>query len=364
MKHFFLNAMVAVDLSRGVAERRSLPDEVLRSGDPARLAALFPDALVLTAGSLTGSFAPASGLTVLRADGKTTFVTGRVGRALRLCGLDAVVVSGRAESPVVLLLDEKEAVLRAADPALDADAQRAAFEQAARAAFPSGTDVAPLPLLAGPAAFLGCASPCLIHDVGVAPRSAEAAASMAKRGLVGFCFHGGAGFASPVPLDSPLRAAAPVQRVTGATLAATLNAASDAPLARVSVTPGRSLACFACPAPCGFWMSLDDGFVPCTAPEALAALLAAGASEERVARLMAMGERFGVDPLALVSLASAATLPSELRECAEAASPLPEKTEDPALDALAAETGLCPFFLKRFPAAKAALEAWLAADNA
>ena len=43
--------------------------------------------------------------------------------------------------------------------------------------------------------------------------------------------------------------------------------------------------------------------------------------------------------------------------CTAAASPLPEETRDADLDAMAEEYGICPFFLKRFPAAAAALRA-------
>lgn len=359
MKHFFLNAMVVADLSRGVVERRPLPDDVLSSGDPARISGTFPDALILTAGSLTGSFAPASGLVTICADGRTSVVTGHVGRALRRCGLDALVVTGKAEVPVALLLDEQGGTLHTADPGLDVPAQRTALVRAARAGLPSGADVCPVPLITGPAAFLDCASPCLSLETGVAPRTAAAAVSMAKRGLAGLCLCGGAGFVSPIPLDSPLRTVVPAERVTGNSLAAILNAASGSGSTRNSVTPGRSLACFACPAPCGFWMPLDDGFVPCTSPEALASLLEAGASGERAARILALGEKFGVDPLALATLAGASALPETLRDCAAAATPLPEGKTDVALTALAVETGVCPFFLKRFPAAKTALEACL-----
>lgn len=360
MKHFFLNAMAVADLSRGVVERRPLPDDVLSSEDASRLVDAFPGALVLTAGSLTGSFAPASGLVTIYADGKTSFVTGHVGRALRLCALDAVVVTGKADAPVALLLDEKGGTLSAADPDLDAPAQRAAFTRMARAASCAG-DAVPLSLLAGPAAFHGCASPCLIHETGVAPRTAPAASAMAKRRLAGIGFHGGAGFVSPVPMDGPLRQAVPAERVSAASLAALWKVAGFGAGAQVS--PGRSLACFACPAPCGFWLSLDGGFVACTAPEALAALLGAGATQEKAARILALGESYGVDPLALAPLAAADTLPDTLDACAKAASPLPGRDEDDALNALAAAEGVCPFFLKRFPAAKAALEAFRNDDN-
>ncbi len=356
MKHFLLNAMAVADASRGLVERRPLPEEVLRSEKTTRLSELFPDAVVIAAGSLTGSFAPASGLLTAFADGKKTFLTGHTGRALRLCGLDALVITGRADAPKGLVLDDRGGAFIPADASKEAPALRDDLVRAARACPGVAADGNPLPLVTGPAAFAGCASACLLQETGTAPRSAALALALAERNIAGLCFCGDLGFVSPVPADTPLRAAVPAQRVSRSNLAALLSAAGGAARAD-AVTPGRSLACFACPAPCGFWMNLGKGFVPCTEPEALAALLSAGATEARAAEILALGGKFGTDPLALVSLASAGALPDSLEACTAAASPLPEETRDADLDAMAEEYGICPFFLKRFPAAAAALRA-------
>ncbi len=356
MKHFLLNAMAVADLGSGIVERRPIPEEALRSENPALLSELFPGAVVIAAGSLTGSFAPASGLVTVYADGKKSFLTGHTGRALRLCGLDALVIAGKADAPLALLLNEKEGTLRPADSSLDVPAARRALIRAARAAFPSYADADPLPLVTGPAAFRGCRSSCLACETGTAPRSADSALAFAARNLAGIAFCGNAGFASPVPLDDPLRAAVPAQRVSKASLAALLNAAGGCSRAD-AVTPGRSLACHACPAPCGFWMSLGSAFVPCTSPEALAVLLNTGASEKRAAEILALGERFGVDAAALALLVEAAPLPETLEDCLSAASALPGEQRDADIDASAEEYGICAFFLRRFPAASAALRA-------
>ena len=356
MKHFFLNAMAVADAASGLVERRPLPEEVLRSESTAPLRDLFPEAVVIAAGSLTGSFAPASGLVTAFADGKKTFLTGHTGRALRLCGLDALVITGRAAAPCALLLDGRGGSFLPADASKDAPALRDDIVRAARSSSRAASDGNPLPLVTGPAAFAGCASSCLVQAAGTAPRSAALALALAGRNLAGLCFCGDEGFVSPVPMDSPLRKAVPAQRVSKGSLAALLDAAGGCTRAD-AVTPGRSLACFACPAPCGFWMSLGKGFVPCTEPEALAALLSAGATEARAAEILALGGKFGVDPLALTSLTSAGALPDSLEACTAAASPLPEETRSADIDAAAEESGVCPFFLKRFPAALAALRA-------
>ena len=361
MKHFFLNAVAVADLDRGIVERRPLPEEV-RSEHAARLSDLFPHAVVIAAGSLTGSFAPASGLVTVSADGKKSFLAGHTGRALRLCGLDALIITGRSDTPRYLLIDEQGGSFRPADASLDVPAARNALLRAARAASPACADGNPLPLVTGPAAFLGCAASCLAYDTGTAPRSAAAALALAARGLAGIGFCGSTGFASPVPPDTPLRAAVPAQRVTSGNLAAILNAAGGCSRAD-AVTPGRSLACFACPAPCGFWMSLGKAFTACTSPEALAVLLNAGASGTRAAEILALGETFGVDAAALASLTAAAELPASLEACTSAASPLPDERRDADIDASAEEYGICPFFLKRFPAVSAALRQAEDGDN-
>ena len=358
MKHFFQNAMAVADLSRGTVERRSLPEEVLRAENTAPLSEIFPEAVILSAGSLTGSFAPASGLLTAFADGRKTFLTGHAGRALRMCGLDALVIAGSSNAPLGLLLDEKGGSFCPVEPLLDVPSTRAALIRAARTASSSGADVNPHSLVTGPAAFLGCAASCLAQENGTVPRSADLALALAGRGLSGVCFCGNAGFVSPLPLDTPLRTAVPAQRVSRSNLAAVLKAAAGESVRADAVTPGRSLACFACPAPCGFWMSLGTEFVPCTSPEALAALLKAGASEEQAAKILALGEKFGVDALGLTALLQTSALPESPQECAASAASLPEQTRDTELDALAEEVGVCPFFLKRFPAAQAALRAW------
>jgi hypothetical protein len=106
-------------------------------------------------------------------------------------------------------------------------------------------------------------------------------------------------------------------------------------------------------------MPTKGGHAACTGIVGLAALLEAGASEERVAAVMDLAARFGLDPESLVSLAKG-DLPASLVACVQAASAVPDM--DMGLDIVrqGASFGVCPFYLKRFPEALKHLEKYQA----
>ena len=351
MKRFFLNAMLVVDLAAGTAEHQPLPEQILNSGDMSLLAAHFPDAVVVAAGRLSGSYAPSSSVLTLYADGRGAIVKGQSAPALRRCGLDAVVLTGRASAPCGLVLDENSAALVQADASAEVPALRAALEREAKCLRGSYADSRPASIITGPAAFLGVKASALAVEPGVAPRSAELALALAARGVAGICFNGCRPFLSPVALDDPARTRAKVVRLCAGSLGALLKEARPDFSGKAPASIGRSIACYGCTAPCGFWLPTAGGHAACTVIMGLAALLEAGASEQRVAEVLALCARFGLDPEGLTALASGA-LPATLEGCAEAASAVPAMDMDLPVVRMGTLLGVCPFYLKRFPEAQ------------
>lgn len=378
MSAFFANCMAIADLGSGSSERRPLPCGTSEAGAAplaARLAEHFPDALIFAVGPLTGTLAPAACLLTARLPGATLPLTGHGGMALRRCGLDALVVTGRADAPLGLRVDERGIDVFSLDaektvPELRAEMLR---QSAAR-------DSDPALLLAGPAAFAHSPAACVCLETGLVSHSAPLAAALAARNLAGISLDGALPFASPVPPENPAAQKIRTERMTRSTLLAVCKAARNGYSGATPPAPGRPLACFGCPCPCGFWLPLpsrnEKTHVACASPAGLAALLEAGADQNRIAAIFALCDRFALDPARMTVLARGAALPESLEDCLALAAESNAKNqgageaENPFAPAslreeLGLALGVCPFFLKRQPQLEEAdLLACLAADNA
>ena len=359
MKAFFLNSMLVADLATGTLVRQPLPEKALKAGDLSVIAELFPEDVVIVAGRLSGSYAPSASVLTLYAEGKGAIVKGQSAPALRRCGLDAVVLKGRAGSACGLVLDEKRAAFVPADASAEVPALRSALVREAKLLRGSYADTQSACVITGPAAFLGAASPALAVDPGLAPRTAEMAHALATRKVVGLCFNGGLPFLSPVPLDDTCRTSAKVERLTSSSLAPLIKVAKPDFTGKVPSVVGRSVACYGCTAPCGFWMPAKEGHVASTGIMGLAALCEAGATDERIAAVLSLACRYGLDPEGLAALAKG-DLPDSLAACVEACAAVPAM--DMELDIVRKGTflGVCPFYLKRFPEALKHLEKYQA----
>ena len=347
MNRFFLNAMLVADLGTGSVQRMPLPEKALASGDLAVLAELFPEDVVIAAGRLSGSYAPSACVLSVYAGGKGAIAKGHSAPALRRCGLDAVILKGSAAASCGLVLDEKDAALVPADASAEVPAVRALLEREAKVMRGTYADSQCVSIVTGPAAFAGSAAAALAVEPGTAPRSAEMALALAARKVAGICFNGCRPFLSPVPLDDASRTSAKVERLSTSSLGALLRSVKPGFSGKLPAVK-RALACYGCTAPCGFWVQAEGGYAACTGIVGLAALLEAGASEARIAAVLALAARFGLDPEGLCALAKG-DLPDSLEACVAAASAVPAM--DMGLDVVrqGAFYGVCPFYLKRFP---------------
>ncbi|MBQ9453621.1 MAG: hypothetical protein IJU65_10070 [Desulfovibrio sp.] len=350
MKNFFLDRVVIVDLSRGSADFLPLPVPAKQNGDLACLAAEYDDALVLTVGRFTGSYAPASCLLTVRSGDRNCYLKGQCGAALRRCGIDALVLRGMAVRSSGLILSELGVQFLDVDATADTFMQRTAMR---REVFQCGNgDNDPVTFVTGPAAFADCAAPALVSDYGIAPRSTLAARWLAAHNLVGLCLNGSVPYISPLPLDNAARTVVQPTLLTSAGLDAVLQVVR--PGVRSSeLAVGRSIACHACPTPCQFWSPTPEGHVAVTSPEALSLLVERGASATQIAALLLLAERCGIEPLGLVEYATA-TLPTDATAIGLVQSV--QDVEPDAADALGTILGVCPLFLRRFPVAQEALE--------
>ena len=125
--NFFLDRIAIVDLASASVVFQPLPEPALQNRDLACLGEIFADSLVFAAGRLTGSLAPASCLLTARCGDKTCLLKGHFGPALRRCGLDALVLCGKATRPSGLALTEQGIRLLDAESGTDAPTQRAAL---------------------------------------------------------------------------------------------------------------------------------------------------------------------------------------------------------------------------------------------
>lgn len=378
MSVFFADCLAIADLGTGTSERRSLPcgtSEAEAVPLAARLAEHFPDALIFAVGPLTGTLAPAACLLTVRLPGATLPLTGHGGMALRRCGLDALVVTGRASAPQGLRVDERGLAFFPLDAEKTVPEMRAAMlrQSAAR-------DSDPALLLAGPAAFAQSPAACVCLETGLVSHSTPLAAALAARNLAGISLDGALPFASPVPPLNPAAQKVRAEGMTRSSLLAICKAARKGYSGATPPAPGRPLACFGCPCPCGFWLPLpsrkEKTHVACTSPAGLAALLEAGADQDRIAALFALCDRFGLDPARMVGLARSEALPESLQDCLALTAKSNANNQGageakhvftPASprEELGLALGVCPFFLKRQPRLEEAdLLACLAAGGA
>ncbi len=351
MNSFFLNSMLVVDLASGTALRQPLPEKVHQAKDTTLLASIFPDDIVIAAGRLSGSYAPSACVLTAHAAGSEALLKAHTAPALRRCGLDAVVLKGRSTCPCGIVLDEERAAVVRVDASAEVPAVRALLEREAKCLRGSYADSQPVSVITGPAAFFGSKASALTADCSVAPRSSGVALAMASRNVAGLCMNGCRSFLSPVALDDPSRASAKVVRLCAGNLGTLLKEAKEGFSGRTPSAVGRPLACYGCTAPCGFWMTAKEGHAACTGIIGLAALLEAGASDERVAAVLSLSARFGFDPEGLAALASG-DLPDSLAACAGAATDVPALSMDQSIVRMGEMLGVCPFYLKRFPEAQ------------
>ena len=306
----------------------------------------YPDAFILCAGPLTGSFAPASGLAVATfpLDGALCRlpVLQGIGAMLRQCGVDALALTGRAEIPLSLHLNRGTGRLERARTLRYPDYTRAAQRAELLRATQDGSA----------ALLLSGASSTSLQGAGMhlgsAPQAAALAGALRDRNCAALVLEGGCAL-PPIPLsaDTPLRA-----RLVSKSCFAQECAAHGARLP--SGMPWKSAACYHCPAPCQAWVkSSSGGYVFCADHQAFAALLdACGAAAPDA---LAACDMFSLDPLSAALLlkgVAATDMPAILEKALE---------EHPALgnaESAAQEKytesmragmilGICPHLLRR-----------------
>ena len=308
----------------------------------------YPDAFILCAGPLTGSFAPASGLAVAAFPRNGALlrlpVLQGTGAMLRQCGVDALVLAGRSETPLSLRLNRGMGRLERAKallyPAYTRAAQRAELLRTTQ-------DGNAALLLAGASATdLGGAG---MH-LGAAPRASALAGALRDRNCAALVFEGGSALPPvPVPVDAPLRA-----RLASKDCFAQECAARGARLPAGMVW--KSAACYHCPAPCLAWVKMSaGGYVFCADHRAFAALVeACGAAAPDA---LAVCDAFGLDPLSAAPLlkgAAIADMPAilekTLREPAAPGGAEPAAQEEDTESMRAGMIlGICPHLLRRNP---------------
>ncbi len=315
-----------------------------RKALPSALARKYPDAVVFTAGTFTGSFVQASSVICAQRSEKKCIVRGQAGPGLRRLGADALILDGRSEETCGAVLSEDNSFFFSCGEPKDIPALRSLFEEKSAAC---QSLFEPALLLSGPAAFARASKPAVSLNVGIAPRTGWLALEMAGRGLAGMAFAGSIPVLSPLPMEHPLCTmveGAPVRR---SNLADILKAACPDAVPGKLPRPGRSIACSGCPAPCGFWLASSSGQpVPCTSTEGLALLSAAGADKNALAELFAFADKWGLDPAGLLPLASGA-IPESLGSWIEGNTLADDETPYDSGDDLSSEAGICPLFLAR-----------------
>ncbi|MBP3731348.1 MAG: hypothetical protein J6I40_07770 [Mailhella sp.] len=354
MTHSICNAILVADLTNGTVER--IPAESLNISSAEVLCDAFPDSVILFAGILSGSYAPAACTATAKIAGKTFILKGQSGPGLRRCRVEAMVIKGRSQAPCGAVVNEKGVFFFPVDSNQTVPELKLRFYSECAKHAPL---FEPAILLTGTAAFAHAGMPAISLNVGIAPGSGELAAELSSRGLTGLALAGSTPVASCVPLDAPIRQHAKAERVTKANLKKILQAASpDTRLGRLP-SPGRSIACFACSSPCGFWINPAAGEpVACTSPKALALLSAAGADEKRIAEIFAFASTYGLDPAGLTDLASG-NMPADLASWNKTASPSMVQAEGYGHDEIASRLGICEFYIARHSGITSELERFI-----
>ena len=248
----------------------------------------YPDAFILCAGPLTGSFAPASGLAVAAFPRQGELcrlpLLQGIGAMLRQCGVDALALVGRAGRPLVLRLRRGTGGLERAKASLHPDHARADLREELLRDTQDG--IAALLLAGADSTALRGAG---MH-LGSMPQAAALAGALSDRNCVALVLEGGSPLPPvPVPADTPLRGR----------LASTGCFAKELAARGARLPAGmawKSAACYHCPAPCQAWVKMSaGGYAFCADHQVFAALIrACGAAAPDA---LAACDALGLDPL-------------------------------------------------------------------
>jgi hypothetical protein len=257
------NSLALVRLDAGRVELLPWPEELRMASKTAlvggaaageRLLALYPDALVLASGPLTGAMTPGSGLLVASCAGKdenpthTPFLL-RHGPALKAAGVDFLVITGKAQAPTTLLVEHNSFRLNSASDLLGLDIFGMRARLSARR--PDGR---PSLLLCGPAGQRGLECASVGQEHGQSLDRGAVARWMGARNLLAAVLAGG----GPLPggaAKSPLFDALSPQRDAEGFLdvfswSGGRNAGGVQGRRLASGRLGRVAACWLCPRPC------------------------------------------------------------------------------------------------------------------
>jgi len=308
----------------------------------------YPDAFILCAGPLTGSFAPASGLAaaVFPRNGELCHlpVLQGIGAMLRQCGVDALVLTDRAESPLLLRLRRGTGRLERAKMLVHPSHTRTAQREELLRGTQNGN--AALLLAGASATALRGAG---MH-LGLVPQASVLAGALHDRNCAALVFEGGSALPPvPLPADTPLRA----RLASKACFAEELAANGMQNPAGMS---WKSAACYHCPAPCQAWIKMSSGgYVFCADHQAFAALTdACGAAAPDA---LALCDMFGLAPLLAAPLLKGvstldmpAILEKALREHTAIGDTAPATQKEYTASMRAGMVlGVCPHLLRRNP---------------
>ena len=370
---FYHQRLAYVDLTSGKAETLPLGRDRLEEGigGPALgsvLAGDWPDALILTAGPYTGSFAPASGhlaVTFPAEDGLAPAIlaSGR-GAWLRRSGFDALVIRGRSASACCLRCRGGQCFLEKAPPSAS-EGNRNRF----RAELLRGTadGLAGL-LLADRAGSPEDADlpPAAGTEHGLLSCGAALAPALLRRRIPALVLEGGSALPLvPIPAENVLRAAVPAQKgplkglYDELILAAETNLQRASPggekrepdIARIHVIleslPSfrgvRHAACTHCPSPCFAWIPVPRGghLLAADHEGLLASLQSFG---EEYAAYLGLCDARGLDPVGSQSVFAGRSATAPGGRAARAPS---TPTEEMRLGLM---LGICPRLIRRVPA--------------
>ena len=209
------NTALIVDLTRREVERRALPDDWYRDyiGGEGTAVRLFHDLVdygkepldpsqpvIFSVGPLTGTAAPSSGRTVLVFRSFTSGglglanVGGQLSPAIKKAGYDLVAFTGRASSPVYVVIDDDD--VRIVDaPELWGQGVHATEDALKGALGGKGWQIASI----GPAGEHGVAFSCVVTDKERAAGRGGGGAAMGSKNLKAIAFRG----TKPLPIADP-----------------------------------------------------------------------------------------------------------------------------------------------------------------
>lgn len=209
------NTALIVDLTRREVERRALPDDWYRDyiGGEGTAVRLFHDLVdygkepldpsqpvIFSVGPLTGTAAPSSGRTVLVFRSFTSGglglanVGGQLSPAIKKAGYDLVAFTGRASSPVYVVIDDDD--VRIVDaPELWGQGVHATEDALKGALGGKGWQIASI----GPAGEHGVAFSCVVTDKERAAGRGGGGAAMGSKNLKAIAFRG----TQPLPIADP-----------------------------------------------------------------------------------------------------------------------------------------------------------------